>query len=337
MPRKSTTQSYKTRRGNNEGSIYQRADGRWCGQVTIGYKEDGIPKRKTLYGKTRAEVAKKMSETVNSVFQCGYQKDDLQNITFEDLYREWLMTYKRLEVSSRTFEAYLRRAKLHILPKFGGMTVQQISSFMLQSHFNLLRRTLSLDYVKKVKLDLDQFYHNYIINELELLHRNPVESTKVINNEKRDKTADSEDDYKALRPKERQPVLDALEHNKTLKPIIYVLMFAGLRIGEALTLRWRNIDFKRGVIHVDSSLSSISKFDENGEVVNRRTIISDTKTSASVRTIPIPIILFLALQEYYNARKRLQNRTGIPFTDPDSLFFSTQEGNLRSYLRDYAI
>lgn len=44
-----------TRRGNNEGSIFQTKDGKWLGQVTIGYKEDGKPKRKTFTGRTRAQ------------------------------------------------------------------------------------------------------------------------------------------------------------------------------------------------------------------------------------------------------------------------------------------
>jgi integrase len=46
------------RRGSGEGSIYQRKDGRWCAQVSLGYKPGGKPHRKLLYGKTRNEVAK---------------------------------------------------------------------------------------------------------------------------------------------------------------------------------------------------------------------------------------------------------------------------------------
>ena len=56
MPRKTKN----TRRGNLEGSIYQRNDGKWCGQVLIGYKSNGKPNRKTFYGRTREEVAKKI-------------------------------------------------------------------------------------------------------------------------------------------------------------------------------------------------------------------------------------------------------------------------------------
>jgi len=42
------------KRGNGEGSIHRRTDGGWCAQYTV-YTAEGR-KRKTLYGKTRAEV-----------------------------------------------------------------------------------------------------------------------------------------------------------------------------------------------------------------------------------------------------------------------------------------
>ncbi len=55
----------KTRRGNNEGSIWPEKDAkgkilRWRAAVTVGYKEDGQPIRKTLSGKTRQAVKEKL-------------------------------------------------------------------------------------------------------------------------------------------------------------------------------------------------------------------------------------------------------------------------------------
>lgn len=36
----------KTRRANGEGSIFQRKDGRWVGNITIGYDDKGQQKRR---------------------------------------------------------------------------------------------------------------------------------------------------------------------------------------------------------------------------------------------------------------------------------------------------
>ena len=50
-----------SKRGNNEGSIFQRKDGRWVGQITVGYK-DGKRQFKTIYGKTRKAVAEELKK-----------------------------------------------------------------------------------------------------------------------------------------------------------------------------------------------------------------------------------------------------------------------------------
>ena len=50
------------RRGNNEGGISKRSDGRWMARITL----DG-GKRKAIYGKTRAEVATKLREALHDV------------------------------------------------------------------------------------------------------------------------------------------------------------------------------------------------------------------------------------------------------------------------------
>lgn len=50
------------RRGHGEGTIYRRQDGRWCAQLTVGYDPaTGNPKRRTVYGRTRLEVAEKLA------------------------------------------------------------------------------------------------------------------------------------------------------------------------------------------------------------------------------------------------------------------------------------
>jgi integrase len=53
------------RRGNGEGSISRRKDGRWEARYTV-YTAEG-PKRKVLYGKTRSAVAEKLNKALSAV------------------------------------------------------------------------------------------------------------------------------------------------------------------------------------------------------------------------------------------------------------------------------
>ena len=81
MPQKLKEAKNKSkRRGNNEGAIYQRKqDNRWCGSVTVGYKTDGKPIRKTIYGTSRQEVMKKVTAMSQEVFDNGYTMVSSQN------------------------------------------------------------------------------------------------------------------------------------------------------------------------------------------------------------------------------------------------------------------
>ncbi len=52
------------KRGQNEGSIYKRDDGRWCAVLSLGYV-DGKRKRKSFYGDTRKKVQEQLADTVH--------------------------------------------------------------------------------------------------------------------------------------------------------------------------------------------------------------------------------------------------------------------------------
>jgi len=56
----------RKRRGRGEGSISQRPDGVWEGSVSLGYDGEGKRRRKTVYGKIKAEVQDKLRELQNS-------------------------------------------------------------------------------------------------------------------------------------------------------------------------------------------------------------------------------------------------------------------------------
>ncbi len=51
------------RRGNGEGTITRRKDGRWEGRYYVP-TENG-PRRKVIYGKTRAEVSDKLTKALS--------------------------------------------------------------------------------------------------------------------------------------------------------------------------------------------------------------------------------------------------------------------------------
>ncbi len=87
------------KRGNGEGSIYRRKDGRWAGQCTV--QTITGPKFKTLYGKTRAEVATKLAKAIaesENGFAC-----DAGKMTVGVYLDSWLSDSARGNVRPSTF------------------------------------------------------------------------------------------------------------------------------------------------------------------------------------------------------------------------------------------
>src|SRR6056297_3278027 len=91
-------------RGNGEGTIVKRKDGRWMGAVTIGTDpETGKPDRKYIYGKKRKEVARKMTELKQKLFDGSYIKQS------EIKLGEWLTRWnegRKSQLAYNTYRAY---------------------------------------------------------------------------------------------------------------------------------------------------------------------------------------------------------------------------------------
>lgn len=322
----------KTRRANNEGSIFQRNDGRWGGALTMGYDENGKIIRKTIYGKTQAEVAKKLSEISGRVKSNSYEL--VENSNLEKLMFEYLMTFKKSTVSPRTFEGNIRNFKLHIVPHIGKMKVYEIDNYTIQKFVNiLLDQGYSVDTIKKCKHLLNQFFEYSIENKW--IYTNPTLKVKV-KGKRNVYEEDGDERYKALPPEIRDKFLDALNKDEAnfIKPLCITLMFAGLRIGEALALKWKNIDFANKTIKIERAITQTLKFDEQGNVKDRTTVIGDTKTACSVRDIPVTDIVLETLKQWKEKQSKRQetnpNVTAI-LTAPTSFVFANDNGSYRTY------
>ena len=123
MPRKPKV----TRRGKNEGSVYRRKDGKWVGQVTIGYRPDnGKPIRKYTYANTREEAARWVALTLTTELDKETHPIS-EDLILEDFLHKWLTTFKVHEVCSRTMELYYSSERLHIVPVLGNCTLDAVT------------------------------------------------------------------------------------------------------------------------------------------------------------------------------------------------------------------
>ncbi len=314
-----------TRRGNGEGSIWQRPDGRWLGQISLGYDEEGKLKRKTFYGKTRSEVSLKMTSELSYIMKNGYQTVCKEK--FETIFMEWLLVFKRNTVQARTFERILSNAKTHVIPELGKYGLDEINMQAIQKMINrLYLKELSLDVIKKSKQIVGQFFEYAIDNEMAI--KNPTAKIKI---QKREKHIEDAQRYKAIPPDKRDEFIKALDSQTILKPMCLVMMCCGLRIGETLALTWRDVDIERKLIHINRAITVDVKMDKLGNVLSRKTVIGDTKTACSVRIVPVPDSLIPVLEAWKEDRWIEGKKHNVDLLAPDSLVFGKYDGGIRTY------
>ena len=309
------------RRGNNEGSIYQRNDGRWCGMVTVGYKTDGKPVRKSIYGKSRQEVAKKVTALAGDVFANGYTSVSAsEERNFKVLMLEWFDTFNAPNVESQT--EYNRRNMLnnHIFKAFGTLDIQNVTLEKLQRFFNGKNKSgTAADSVHKMKNLLKNFF-KYAVKK-GFIRENPMDDVIIKIRAGSDATGGAE---KALRPELRQPFINWIQENPILKPIIITSSLTGLRPQELLALEWRHVDLEQKTISVKQAVTRFYEFDESGEIIARGEKIGNTKTPKSVRDLLMPEFVVNVLSEWKNYCKE---RNIVS----DFVFPNTKTGARRTY------
>jgi hypothetical protein len=118
-----------TKRGNGEGSIYRRKDGRWVGQYLI-YTAKG-PKYRYIYGKTRADVSKKLTKAMAD--RDGGLVFDAGKIMLGEYLDRWLSDSVRGTVRVSTYERHEAIIRLHIKPSLGRVELKKLTPAHVRS------------------------------------------------------------------------------------------------------------------------------------------------------------------------------------------------------------
>ncbi len=160
------------RRGNNEGMIRDRADGRKEARVTIGYDpETGKPKYQSFYGKTRAEVAEKMNKALHEI-SIGARLDQ-NKVTLSECLDRWLIDYMKPNLRPGAYQSYETNLRLHVKPHIGHIPLKSLQSSDLQRLFNNLLKDgrVATESDKNINPGLAmETVHKIILNELANSH-----------------------------------------------------------------------------------------------------------------------------------------------------------------------
>ena len=262
------------KRKNGEGTIYQRPDGLWRGELTIGYDASGKRIKKVFHSKELEKLQKKLNDE--------RYKLDRNIITHNSDYtvtawvQFWLENYKSNILKSKTYDNYEYALNGHIKDSIGGIRLNKIKTDSIQQLYNQMhKRNLSTSTIRIVHVTLSQAFDQAIKNEL--IHINPCKATIRPKSEKKK--------VKAMTVQQQAIFVNGCK-DSTYHNLFIFLLNTGLRIGEALALVWDDIDFNQQTIFINKTVSDIVNRDE-GATTKRKTIIDTAKTSHSIRTVPI--------------------------------------------------
>src|SRR5215204_1390075 len=218
------------RRGNGEGSITRRKDGLYMGRYTI-QTETG-PKRNTVYAKTRKEAAEKLTKAMADrdsglVF-------DSENVTLSEYMGRWLNDSVKGSVKPKTFESYQWLVRKHIVPALGRVKVKAISPAYLQGFYH---SKLEAGLSPRTVQYLHAVLHRALKQALRwgLVPRNVAEAV--------DPPKPRKEEIKPLSRDEARRLLDAA-YSDRLEALYVLAIHLGLRQGELLGLRWKDVDLE---------------------------------------------------------------------------------------------
>lgn len=213
-------------------------------------------------------------------YRQGYNVD--KNPTLEDYMILWYNTHKKGQGALKTQEMYRNCVNKHINPVLGHKKLKEITATQVQALLNSITSSKSLAH--KVRITLNQIYKQAMADRL--VNFNPVQACKVI--------APDKPKRKFLSGVQRSLLLDITKSNR-IYPLIYTMLYTGMRQGEALALTWNDIDFDKKIIRVTKGT----------EYVKSKPREKAPKTSRGNRTIPMPEELSKFLQEHKKKIKSL--------------------------------
>ncbi|HBE76358.1 MAG TPA: site-specific integrase [Firmicutes bacterium] len=299
------------KRGKGEGTIYQRPDGTWAAQVSTGHDpKTGKLKRRTFYGKTRAEVAQKMSKAVNDVNTGTYS--DPSTITLEKWLYDWLEGKINIEEESR--QLYNDTIRQHIAPEIGkkklaDIRYRDIQTFITNKSINGRldgRGGLSPKMVRRIYRVLFAALKQAVKERLVTYNEaDGIELPKAVKH-----------DVKTLSIEEVTKFLTFIKEHPNYVAIRLDL-YCGLRRGELLGLRWKDIDFKNGVINITQQIVTSKK-------------IKGLKTTSSKRAVTLYGNIIDLLKEHKKQQNEFKLLLGTSYQKELDLVFCHKDGSLIS-------
>ena len=224
---------------------------------------------------------------------------------------------------NKTYEVVNRYVRIHLVPEIGQIKLTSLSTRDLQKFF---KEKAGTDEKKGLAPKTLRNIYNMLHSALDQavadhkILRNPTLNVKL------PKVKSKE--MRVLTVEEQAVLQDAVSRVDELHA--YGITFAvstGVRLGELLALRWKDVNEKEHYIYVRRTLGRLQKVDEKGHLVKKEKgtpsteiVVRSPKSELSMRKIPLFDELWDDLMAYKEKQNALKDALGSEYQDQGYIF-----------------
>ncbi len=227
------------KRANNEGTIYfHKTRNRWCAQISL------LGHRLTKYGRSQRECLDWINE-MQSRIESGLTYESTK-VALQQFADSWLAG-KKLSRRPGTVHQYRQIFDQYILPLIGKMRLQEVQPSLIRRLYLTKREEgLGSRTIQLIHTVLHSMFKQAVREGL--LGWSPVEAVE------RPKVETAEHQILTEEQAQQLVIMSKASHYGTL---IYLALITGLRESELLGLKWSDIDWKKGILHVQRQLHRV--------------------------------------------------------------------------------
>ena len=320
-----------TRTPSGASSIYRGTDGFWHGRVTVGIKDDGRPDRRHVMGHKQADVVRKVRE-LEKLRDAARVPKAGQRWTVATWLIYWIDNIAvPPHIADNTHAGYRVDVEQHLIPGIGAHRLEKLAPEHVERLYaNLQRNGMSPGGAHHIHRTLRAALNEAV--KRDHLPRNPVLLAKA--------PKITEHEVEPYGVEEIQRLLQVVSSRRNGARWVVALAL-GLRQGEALGLKWSDIDLDTASLRIRRGRLRPKYAHGCGATCGRkpgycprrkqvRPDAGDTKSRAGRRTIGLPgplIALFKAHKRSQDAERhkarQLWHDEGWVFARPDGRPLST--------------
>ncbi len=297
------------------GSIIRRGKQSWRCKFDIGRGPDGVRQTRYLTVRGTKKDAQGALITALAAVNEGTHVDP-SKLTVGEFLLKWLTEYAATAVSAKTYERYGEHVHKHLVPGLGTIALRDLAPLDIQRYYT---KALTSGRLKGPGgLSPRTVHHQHVILsqalrravKWRLLAINPAEAV--------DPPKVCQEEIEVLDDDELAKLLRTAKSTRSY-PAIFLAATTGMRRGEVLGLRWRDIDLDGAKLTIAMAL----------EETKSGLRLKSPKTPGSRRTITLPAVTVEALRRHRVQVLRERLALGLGRDDDGPVFANFEGGHIQ--------